>query len=478
MALQSKRSPAEGEFLFEIDEAPTEECLTALGGIPLFVRTARSLDVPGSVKRNLALKQRDRGFDEATYIESFLVLNAAGGNGLEDFACLREDRGLAAMLGHEVPSPEAARKFLYQFHDPQKIEQAQRELALGEVSYVPEESTALRGLAQVNQDVVRELARRCAGERIATIDMDATIIESWKREAKATYEGNNGYQPMVALWTEMNVVVAEEFRDGNVPALKDPLRVAQRAYGTLPGTVQERYFRGDSACDEEALLSWLREEKRAHGPEGFIGFAVSARMNPVLREEIAGTAAEQWQPYSEDSEAVKECAQVDYFPEETAANRYREPLRTIAIRIRKKQQRLFADGSEVKYFAVRTNLWGWKPKRLLEWHREKAGTIEAVHDVLKNELAGGVLPCGRYGANAAWFRLAVITYNVLTAMKRLVLPPDLRTARPKRLRFLIFQQPGKLIHHARKTVLRLARTWNRFANWKHAMEVLVLPVPA
>jgi hypothetical protein len=478
MALQSKRSPAEGEFLFEIDEAPTEECLTALGGIPLFVRTARSLDVPGSVQRNLVLKQRDRGFDEATYIESFLVLNAAGGNCLEDFACLREDRGLAAMLGHEVPSPEAARKFLYQFHDPQKIEQAQRELALGEVSYVPEESTALRGLAQVNQDVVRELARRCAGERIATIDMDATIIESWKREAKATYEGNNGYQPMVALWTEMNVVVAEEFRDGNVPALKDPLRVAQRAYGTLPGTVQERYFRGDSACDEEALLSWLREEKRAHGPEGFIGFAVSARMNPVLREEIAGTAAEQWQPYSEDSEAVKECAQVDYFPEETAANRYREPLRTIAIRIRKKQQRLFADGSEVKYFAVRTNLWGWKPKRLLEWHREKAGTIEAVHDVLKNELAGGVLPCGRYGANAAWFRLAVITYNVLTAMKRLVLPPDLRTARPKRLRFLIFQQPGKLIHHARKTVLRLARTWNRFANWKHAMEVLVLPVPA
>ena len=76
MPLKSKRSPAEGEFLFEIDEQPTEECLTALGGVPLFVRTARSLDVPGSVQRNLALKQRDRGFDEATYIESFLVLNA------------------------------------------------------------------------------------------------------------------------------------------------------------------------------------------------------------------------------------------------------------------------------------------------------------------------------------------------------------------------------------------------------------------
>lgn len=479
MALKSrsKRSPAEGEFLFEIDEEPTDECLTALGGIPLFVRTARSLDVPGSVKRNLALKERDRGFDEATYVESFLVLNAAGGDCLEDFDCLREDRGLAEMLGHAVPSPAAARKFLYQFHDGQKIEQAQRELEEGEVSYVPEESAALRGLAQVNQDVVRELARRCAGERIATIDMDATVIESWKREAKPTYEGGSGYQPMVALWAEMNLVVAEEFRDGNVPALKDPLRVAWRAYAGLPDTIRERYFRGDSACDEEQLLTWLRDEKRPNGAEGFIGFAVSARMNPALREEIESVPAGKWEPYSEDSEVVKECAQVDYFPEETEANRFREPLRTIAIRIRKKQQRLFADGSGVKHFAVRTNLWDWKAKRLLEWHREKAGTIEAVHDVVKNELAGGVLPCGRYGANAAWFRLAVITYNVLTAMKRLVLPPELQTARPKRLRFLIFQQPGKLIHHARQTILRLARTWNRFSNWKQAMRVLVLPTP-
>jgi hypothetical protein len=478
MGLKAKRSPAEGEFVFEIDEEPLEESVTAFGGVPLFVRTARSLDVAGSVKRNIHIKQRERGFDEPTYIESFLVLNAAGGDCLEDFDQLRADPGLAEMLGHDIPSAVAARKFLYQFHDPEKIAQAQRELPLGEVSYVPDESVALRGLAQVNQDVVGELARRCANEKIATLDLDATVIESWKREAKVTYEGSSGYQPMVALWAEMDVVVADEFRDGNVPALKDPLRVTRRAFASLPGTVKEFYFRGDSACDEEELKSWLRNEKREGGPQGFIGFAVSARMNPALRAEIEATPAEKWQPYSEDGDATKECAQVDYFPEETSENRYREPLRYIAIRIRKKQQRLFADGEEVKHFAVATNLWDWKPKRLLEWHREKAGTIEAVHDVLKNELAGGVLPCGRYGANAAWFRLAVITHNVLTAMKILALPPELRRARPKRLRFLIFNTPGKLVHHARKIVLRLARTWARFSNWKHAFEQLPLPCTA
>jgi len=48
MAL-AKSSPAAGEFLFEIDPEPLEEQVTALGGIPLLVRAARSLDVPGSV---------------------------------------------------------------------------------------------------------------------------------------------------------------------------------------------------------------------------------------------------------------------------------------------------------------------------------------------------------------------------------------------------------------------------------------------
>jgi hypothetical protein len=114
------------------------------------------------------VKQRERGFDDATYVESFLVLNAAGGDCLEDFDQLRADAGLCELLGHAVPSAEAARKFLYQFHDGEKIEQAQQALVAGRVSYIPEESPALQGLAQVNQDVVRELGRRCAEQKIAT----------------------------------------------------------------------------------------------------------------------------------------------------------------------------------------------------------------------------------------------------------------------------------------------------------------------
>lgn len=185
---------------------------------------------------------------------------------------------------------------------------------------------------------------------------------------------------MLAVWAELDLSAADEFRDGNVPAIKEPLRVAQRAFQALPETVAEYRFRGDSACYEQELLSWLRNEKREDGPQGFIGFAVSAPMQAALLEEIRAVAEGEWQLYSEDTEAVKHCAHVKYFPEERAENEFRTPLKYIAIRIRKKQQELFADGASVKYFAVATNLWDWDVGRLLRWHREKAGTIEAVHD--------------------------------------------------------------------------------------------------
>jgi hypothetical protein len=36
----------------------------------------RSLGLPGSVKQHVRIKERQRGFDEATFVESFIILNA------------------------------------------------------------------------------------------------------------------------------------------------------------------------------------------------------------------------------------------------------------------------------------------------------------------------------------------------------------------------------------------------------------------
>jgi hypothetical protein len=470
---KQKPSPAEGELLFDLDPEPLEECLTAYAGIPLFVQAMRSLKISASVKQHVKLKQRQRGFDEATYVESFLVLNALGGDCLEDFDRLREDAGLKQMLGHEVPSPEAARKFLYQFHDEQEVERAQAELPLGQVSYIPAETAALGGLGTVNRELVREIGRRCPDQRIATIDLDATVIESFKREARRTFEGTTGYQPMLALWAEMDLALADEFRDGNVPATKALLPVTQRAFQALPDSVQEFYFRGDSGCWERTLVNWLRDEERSQGPRGRITFAISVRMNPSLKQHIGRIGDSCWKPYREDVDTVSECVDLwNYWPEEEDRPEGAGPLRYVAIRVRRRQGDLFSDGSAVKHFAVATNEWNWGSKKLLEWHREKAGAIEALHHVLKNELSAGVMPCGRFGANAAWLRFAVLTHNVLTALKRIALPEAWLHARPKRLRFQIFCSPGKLVHHARQVLLKVGRLRDQLADWANALRGL------
>ena len=473
MRKEHKPSPTESPLPFEIDPQPIEETLTALGGMPLVVQAFRSLGLPASVREQVRVKERDRGYDEATFVESFVILNAAGGECVEDFGRLRQDPGLAEMIGHELPSPEAGRQFLYAFHQEEKIEEAQQRRLPGEIAYIPEETLPLEGLGRVNRDLVQRFGERCPQQRMATVDQDATIIESRKQQALPTYEGTRGYQPMLAVWAESGLVLADQFRDGNVPAQMEPLEVAQRAFAALPSTVREYYYRGDSACHESDLVNWLRNEKRAGGPPGRIGFAISARMSPALHAAIQAVPEPEWELYGEPpAEEIRECAEVPFVPGEKSEKKNTQPLRYVALRIRKKQGELFEDGSRVRHFAVLTNRWELKAARLIEWHREKAGTLELVHDILKNELGGGVLPSKYFGANAAWRRLAVMAHNVLTALKRLALPAELVTARPKRLRFLIFNTPGRLVHHARQLILRLAALAKWIAAYREGLQLL------
>lgn len=88
--------------------------------------------------------------------------------------------------------------------------------------------------------------------------------------------------------------------------------------------------------------------------------------------------------------------------------------------------------------------------------REKQGTVEHGHGVVKSELAGGTMPCGRFGANAAWWRLNVLVHNLLWFMKATTLPRDMAPLRPKALRLRLLNVVGILARHARRLVLRVS----------------------
>ena len=68
----------------------------------------------------------------------------------------------------------------------------------------------------------------------ATLDMDACLVESHKKEALYSYKKYRAYQPLTTYWAEADLVVHSEFRDGNVPAGHQQLRVLKEALGHLP----------------------------------------------------------------------------------------------------------------------------------------------------------------------------------------------------------------------------------------------------
>ena len=60
---------------------------------------------------------------------------------------------------------------------------------------------------------------------------------------------------------------------------------------------------------------------------------------------------------------------------------------------------------------------------------------EEVHSVLKEDLAGGRLPSGLFGANAAWWAITVLAFNLNSAMKQLALGQEWVSRRLKAVRF-------------------------------------------
>ena len=82
---------------------------------------------------------------------------------------------------------------------------------------------------------------------------------------------------------------------------------------------------------------------------------------------------------------------------------------------------------------------------------------------MKDELGAGVLPSARFGANAAWFRINAIAFNVLTVLVRQALPARYREARPKRLRYDLFTLPAELVVHQSRLSVRLPIGADRLA---------------
>ena len=135
-----------------------------------------------------------------------------------------------------IPSPSVIFRYLAAFINP--VEEAKR--SMGQ-AFIPAPSEPLKALRQVNPDLLR-FAQRKSPQTEATLEMDASIVETTRQEALFSYQGSQSFQPLSVRWAEMALVVWSEFRDGNVPAAYQNLRAFQEITG------------GNTARGEESLF--------------------------------------------------------------------------------------------------------------------------------------------------------------------------------------------------------------------------------
>jgi hypothetical protein len=425
-------------------EASEDNEVTARAGLPLIVEALRAVRLDEELDDRLHIGRCDRVYSPSEKVEALALLVAAGGDRIEDVRTLSEDKGLLRLLDRRLPSPDTLLDFLSAFDDPD----AQAARPPDEESFVPAESAPLRALGEILDLSVERIAEGVADT--ATIDHDGTIIESHKHGAQVAYEGTRGYQPLVAVWAEQDLVVADEFRDGDVPGGKDPLSSVKRAFAALPSGVTKRYFRGDTAAYYTPLLKYLVAEK--------IEFAIGADMTKELRSTCLAVDESAWRLFERRERELVDIAEIEFAPGHW--NKRAQPLRYVALRFTPRQEALFEAGAR-RHLAIVSNRADLGADELVRWYFGKAGTIEHVHRTFKDELGAGVLPSQRFGANAAWFRINALVYNLLTLLKRQALPERYRRARPKRLRYELFTLPGRLVHHQRQLTVRISASKER-----------------
>lgn len=461
--------------------------MTGLGGLPVYMEAIHQIGLKGWIEKHVGVRGA-QGWQDWQMVTTIMLLNLAGGESVDDLNILSEDDGFGRILNRagmhglgrrerremerrfrksterDVPSPSSMRRYLNAFHN--ENEEEKREVGR---AFIPEAKEALSGLRKVNKEMMA-FVQAMWPEETATLDSDATLVQTEKREALYSYKHMKSYQPFNVYWAEQGLVANTEFRDGNVPAGYEQLRVLKETLEMLPDGVKKVRMRSDTAGYQADLLKYceLGKNKRF----GKIEFAVGCDVTPAFKKAVLSVPDKEWKPLSENEEdqAKREWAEVCFVPNSLGTSKKgtyrflatREALAQPALpglegQMKLPFQTLSMSKTTYKIFGIVTNM-KWKGAKLIHWLYERCGKSEEVHAIMKDDLAGGRLPSCRFGANAAWWWMMVLSLNLNEIMKRRILGGSWATKRMKSLRFHLINIPARVIEHSRQLIVKLSES--------------------
>ena len=321
---------AQGVLPYKYEEEKKSSSMTSLAGLPLYLDLAFALGIPENIDRHLMLRP-SQGWSDSRMVLSLMLLAIAGGDCVDDLRILEADEGFCRVLeriepeeparfrikkARTFPSPSSVFRYLASFRTTDPPVQG--------AASIPR-SPALGRFNLVNRDLVASVQQHDPSAT-ATLDMDATIVETQKREALFCYEGYRAYQPLNVYWAEQELLVHTEFRDGNVSANYDLLRVFTDALDALPEGIDRVRLRADGAGYCHDLLAYC--ESGEHVRFGRIEFAVSCPVTEALKKETRLVPPDEWKRL----DAQREWAEVGFVPNEIGHSKHGPTYRYLAVR--------------------------------------------------------------------------------------------------------------------------------------------------
>jgi hypothetical protein len=483
----------QGELAFKYEMDQQGAGMTGMGGIGTYLDLACRSGLVRSIERQVKARQRCQGWTDVESVLSLVMLNLVGGDCVDDVNRLESDEGFCRLfnkaLSHgmsrkgrrglkkrwrkektrSVPSSSAVFRYLAEFH-----ERDQEGLREEGKAFIPLGNEALKGLCKVNKEFVG-FVQTNRSEQTATLDMDATVVASEKATALRCYEGYPAYQPINTWWAEQGLVVHTEFRDGNVPAGFEQRRVLEEAIKGLPEGIKKVRMRSDTAGYQHEVLRYCdgEDNKRC----GRIEFTVGCDVSTEFKKGVLGVAEGDWRVLKkrersgELTETSRQWAEVCFVPNAIGRSKKGPEYRYLAIRERMQDQltlpgmegderklpfqTVHKGGASYRVFGIVTNM-DWDGQELIEWHYERCGRSEQAHSVMKEDLAGGMLPSGDFGENAAWWWIMVLAFNLNAALQSLVLGGRWIYKRMKAMRFHLINIAARVIERSRQLSLRLS----------------------
>ena len=408
-------------FAFKIET--TRERLTAHGGLALMAEFNHGIGLRVLTDQFLPGPGSNRGFDPSVIVESLVLMLQGGGRSLEDLRELKDEEGLMELIGRdEIAEPDTVGDWLRRMGDPKRGE------------------PGLKGLDGVRSRLNARILRR-DGIKEYTLDADAMEIIGEKADALFTYKGNKGYMPVAGFLYETPVCVYDEFREGNVAPGFGQKEFYLQCRERMPRGKRIGYYRADSASYQAELFNQLEEDGVTYG--------ITADQDKAVKKVIALIEPAEWR------EPVRGCG---YELAETVhcMNGTKKAFRLVVKREIRRQRELFEKEGPYFYHAVATN-WLEEEKnreQVLKWHNQR-GQAENFNKELKMGLGMERMPCGQSHANAVYFRIGVIAYNLFIGFKRLSCPESWMKHTMATFRWKMVQVAGRIVSHAGKTVLKL-----------------------